>query len=96
MAAGGIDPDEELRNNMVKLPSLLSKKAVSEAAQKIIDYEASLTNEIDEDKRLTTRFALMIEHIRVELSEAAENKKKELKGQIYTETSLLRIIVAMD
>ena len=53
MKAGGIDPDEEARRNFKRTPKLFSKKALSEAAQKIVDFEASLTNETDEGKRMT-------------------------------------------
>ena len=53
MKAGGIDPDEESRRNFKRASKLLSKKALSEAAQKIADFEASLASETDEGKRMT-------------------------------------------
>ena len=45
---------------------------------------------------MTTQFSLMIERMRLELADINESKKKQIKGQAYTETSLMRIIVAMD
>ena len=97
MKAGGVDPDIELlKRQGSKLPRLLSQKSISQAAQKIAEFEKTLNAVLDEDKRLTTQYALMIENIKIELANAMEAKKKEVKGQTYTDTSLLRIILVMD
>ena len=97
MKAGGVDPDIELlKRKGSKVPRLLSQKSISQAAQKIAEFEKTLNSVLDEDKRLTTQYALMIENIKIELANAMEAKKKEVKGQTYTDTSLLRIILVMD
>ena len=97
MKAGGVDPDLELlKRRGPKVPRLLSQKSISQAAKKIAEFEKTLNAILDEDKRLTTQYALMIENIKIELAEAMEAKKKEVKGQTYTDTSLLRIILVMD
>lgn len=69
MSRGGVDPDEELLKTIKVTPKLFSNESLKEAAKKLAEYESSLAEETDESKKLTTKYAMMVESLKLDFCE---------------------------